>query len=611
MVDLNKSIDVNAALRQLAEAAAAGKLSPGAVANIRKWLTEPRYARYAPEVAQHLVEGKLRELDDAFWTVIPFGTGGRRGRMYPIGSNAINDRTIGESAQGLAQYVTETLGDDVSLSCAIAYDTRHRSRHFAEICAGIMVAAGFKVFFLDDYRSTPELSFLVRYKNCSCGIMVTASHNPPSDNAVKVYWSTGGQLVPPDDKAVIERVMNVTDIQQTDFASAVADGRIVFCKDEVDAAFIEQLKAQRLPGPRDAKIIYSPLHGVGESAVLPALTADGFADVEVFEPHRQPSGDFPNVPGHVSNPENAAVFEAIIQRAKQVGAHLILATDPDCDRMGCAAPLTQDTAGAWGTFTGNQIAALLADYVLEQRKQAGTLSPDHYVIKTLVTTDMVHRIADSYGVKTYGDVLVGYKWICELMDQKGPDKFVYGCEESHGYLVGQYARDKDGAVACMLMAELAATVKAAGQTLHEKLDALYWQHGYHAERLLNVKMEGSEGMSRMQELMTRFREQPPNSLAALDVVAVRDYLNKVKTPRGGQPQPISEPKATDNLLIFDLAATGNYVAIRPSGTEPKIKFYMFTFVPAEQLADLKTAKQEMNARLDAYEADLRAFAETV
>jgi phosphomannomutase len=611
MAENTQGFDVSAALDRLETAAAAGKLSTGAVENIRKWLIEPRYARYAAQVAQHLAEGKWRELDDAFWTVIPFGTGGRRGRMYPIGSNAINDRTIGESAQGLAQYVKEKLGSAAELSCAIAYDTRHRSRHFAELCAGIMVAAGFKVFFLDDYRSTPELSFLVRYKSCTCGIMVTASHNPPSDNAVKVYWSTGGQLVPPDDKAVIERVMNVAEIEQADFAPAVADGRIVFCKDEVDAAFIEQLKAQRFAGPRDAKIIYSPLHGVGESAVLPVLTADGFADVEVFEPHRERSGDFPNVPGHVSNPENAVVFEAIIQRAQQVGAHLILATDPDCDRMGCAAPLTQNTGGPWGTFSGNQIAVMLADYVLEQRQKARTLSPEHYVIKTLVTTDMVRRIADSYGVKTYGDVLVGYKWICQLMDQKGPDKFAYGCEESHGYLVGQYARDKDGAVACMLMAELAAAVKATGKSLHEKLDALYWQHGYHAERLLNVKMEGSEGMTQMKALMTRFRQQPPSSLAGLEVVAVRDYLHQVKTPRGGQPQPIAEPKATDNLLIFDLAATGNYVAVRPSGTEPKVKFYMFTYVPAEQLADLSTAKREMETRLDAYEFDLRAFADSV
>lgn len=601
-----EQFDADAALAKLDLASQTGKLSGGAVPNIRRWLTEPRYARYAPQVAEHLSAGKWKELDDAFWTVIPFGTGGRRGRMYPIGSNTINDRTIGESAQGVAQYVREVHGDD-ELSCAIAYDTRHRSRHFAELCAGIMAAAGLKVYMLDDYRSTPELSFLVRYRDCSCGIMVTASHNPPSDNAVKVYWSSGGQLVPPHDKSVIERVMNVDRIEQMDFDEAVAGGRIVLCKEEVDAAFQTEVRAQSFAGPRELKILYSPLHGVGESAVCPVLKADGFDNVEVFTDHREPSGDFPNVPGHVSNPENAAVFTAIIQHAQATGAELILATDPDCDRVGCAAPLSADPSSAWATFTGNQIGALLADYVLEQRKMAGTLSPRHYLVKTLVTTELIRRIGDSYGVKTYGDLLVGFKWIGQLLDQKGPDKFVLGAEESHGYLVGQYVRDKDASVACMLLAELAACIKAQGKTLHEKLDALFWQHGYHAEKLVNVQMEGSEGMTLMQSLMTRFRQQPPQTLAGIPVAGVRDYLNQVNRRSDGTSPPITEPVERENMLIFDLVEPGNYVAVRPSGTEPKIKYYMFTFVPAEQLADLELAKQEMADRLKKFESDLRAF----
>lgn len=601
-----EQFDADAALAKLDLASQTGKLSGGAVPNIRRWLTEPRYARYAPQVAEHLSAGKWKELDDAFWTVIPFGTGGRRGRMYPIGSNTINDRTIGESAQGVAQYVREVHGDD-ELSCAIAYDTRHRSRHFAELCAGIMAAAGLKVYMLDDYRSTPELSFLVRYRDCSCGIMVTASHNPPSDNAVKVYWSSGGQLVPPHDKSVIERVMNVDRIEQMDFDEAVAGGRIVLCKEEVDAAFQTEVRAQSFAGPRELKILYSPLHGVGESAVCPVLKADGFDNVEVFTDHREPSGDFPNVPGHVSNPENAAVFTAIIQHAQATGAELILATDPDCDRVGCAAPLSADPSSAWATFTGNQIGALLADYVLEQRKMAGTLSPRHYLVKTLVTTELIRRIGDSYGVKTYGDLLVGFKWIGQLLDQKGPDEFVLGAEESHGYLVGQYVRDKDASVACMLLAELAACIKAQGKTLHEKLDALFWQHGYHAEKLVNVQMEGSEGMTLMQSLMTRFRQQPPQTLAGIPVAGVRDYLNQVNRRSDGTSPPITEPVERENMLIFDLVEPGNYVAVRPSGTEPKIKYYMFTFVPAEQLADLELAKQEMADRLKKFESDLRAF----
>ncbi len=511
------------------QAVTEGRLSASAATNIEAWLTEPRYAAYADEVSQHVQRQDWQLLDDVFWTVIPFGTGGRRGRMYPIGSNAINERTIGESAQGLATYVAKQAAGDTQLACAIAYDTRHNSRAFAELCAEIMVASGFKVYFLDDYRSTPELSFLVRYRHCSCGIMVTASHNPPSDNAVKCYWSTGGQLLPPHDKGVIDEVMRVDEITRTDFQAAIRDGQIMVSTAEVDEAFIAAVSAQAFPGPRELNVIYSPLHGVGSSAVLPALQADGFRDVHVFAPHAEPNGDFPNVPHHVSNPENRAVFDAIITQAQQDGADLIIATDPDCDRLGCAAPLAS-REGVWRTFNGNQIAALLADFVLEQRKKAGTLSPEHYVVKTLVTTELVRRIADSYGVRTIGDLLVGFKWIGGVIDQEGPDQFLFGAEESHGYLVGQYARDKDAAVASMLLAELAAGVKSQNKSLDERLDSLYWQHGYHAEHLINQTMTGSEGMARMQQLMRALRESPPRQLAGLEVAAVRDYQNGLRRP---------------------------------------------------------------------------------
>ena len=329
--------DTQSTLARLDQAAGEGRLTPGAVKNIRSWLVEPRYAEYAPQVAEHIAAGKWKDLDNVFWTVIPFGTGGRRGRIYPIGTNAINDRTIGESAQGLADYANEH-ATVRPLSCAIAYDTRHRSRHFAELCAEIMTAAGFVVYFLDGYRSTPELSFAIRYKRCSCGIIVTASHNPPSDNAVKAYWSTGGQLLPPHDKGVIDRVMATAEIRRTPFEEGVATGRIICCQEEVDAAYRAAVLSQSKPGPRDLKIIYSPLHGVGALAVMPALEGAGFRDVELFGPHAAPDPDFSNVPDHVSNPERPIVFERIIDRAKAIGADLILATDPDCDRVGCAAP---------------------------------------------------------------------------------------------------------------------------------------------------------------------------------------------------------------------------------------------------------------------------------
>ena len=601
------TFDLESVLAKVSEAVSAGKITDGAEKNIRCWLSEPRYSTYANDVAQHVEEGKWQTLDDVFWTIIPFGTGGRRGKMYPIGSNAINDRTIGESAQGLANYVKEHA--DGQLSCAIAFDTRHRSTEFARLCAGIMVAAGFKVYLLDEIRSTPELSFLVRYKNCSCGIMVTASHNPPSDNAVKAYWSTGGQILPPHDKGVIDRVMNIESIEVADFDEAMASGKIELCKDEIDKAYMEALKEQQYPGSRDVKIIYSPLHGVGGTAALPALQIDGFKDVELFGPHAEPDGDFPNVPDNVSNPENAAVFDSMITRGQEIGADIAMATDPDCDRLGCAAPLTADASGPWATIDGNQIGALLGDYIFSKRADAGTLSSEHYMITTLVTTQLVSRIADAYGLQCFGNNLVGFKWIGGVMDEQGPDKFVFGTEESHGYLAGQHARDKDGAVATMLMAELAAECKANGQTLHAKLDVLYTKHGYHAERLITQRMEGSEGMALMQKLMAKFRSDPPTELAGIKVAAVRDYKTNTITKSGAAPEPLDGP--TGDLVIMDLETEGNYVAARPSGTEPKVKFYMFTYLPAGDIASLDQAKQDMSSRLDSFQADLEKFAASV
>ncbi len=355
-------------------------------------------------------------------------------------------------------------------------------------------------------------------------------------------------------------------------------------------------------------MIYSPLHGVGLTATTPVLAAAGFADVEVFAPHATPDGDFPNVPDHVSNPENPAVFDTMIERGQLIGAEIALASDPDCDRLGVAAPLTTDSSGEWKTFTGNQIAALLADYVLEQKAQAGDLSPDNFIVQTLVTTQMVRRIGDSYGVATVGDLLVGFKWIAGAIDEFGADKFLYGCEESHGYMVGNYVRDKDGAAAALLMACLAAKLKAEGKSLHEKLDDLYWQHGYHAEDLINQRMEGSAGMEAMQTLMAAFREAPPQSLGGMKVKQIRDYENSQIVVPGGQDKPLDGP--VGDLVILDLDE-GNYVAVRPSGTEPKVKFYLFAYTPAEQLANLETTKEETAAVLAKVSADLKQFVTSV
>jgi len=652
---------MDSALNFLATAAAEKRLSPSAVENIRKWLAEPAYAEFREEIERHLRQGLWDELEAAFWTVIPFGTGGRRGRMYPIGCNAINDRTIGESAAGLAMYVKrqalspspspkgggeksdERKGSGVffgprssctptalaekdsrplgvssgsgEMSCALAYDTRHRSREFMELCARIMVAAGFRVYFLNGYRSTPALSFTVRRKQCDCGIMVTASHNPPSDNAVKVYWLGGGQVLPPHDKGIIDCVMNEVgeiDLGAT-FDEAVVAGVAVDCTAEIDAAFADNVLAQSASGPRDLKILYTPLHGVGRDTVVPILQRDGFMDVEVFGPHAEPDGDFPHVPGHVSNPENVAVFDAPIEHAKMIGAEIVMATDPDCDRLGVAGPVSYEEDAAWQVFTGQQIGAILADFVLASRQAAGSLTPASYIVKTLVTTEMIRRIADVYGARTLGNLLVGFKWIGGQIDEAGEDDFVFGAEESHGYQAGTYVRDKDGAVAVMLMAELAAKLKAEGKTLKEHLDSLYRKVGYHAERLITQYLHGAAGMARMQALMKAFRESPPRQLAGLNVTRIRDYHHNqiLETLEDGVTTtgPLNGP--TGDMVILETEMEGTYLAARPSGTEPKVKFYLFTFVPPPQCDDLVAVAAACEERLDAMERDLQVFADSV
>ena len=594
-------------LEQLEAAERAEKLSQAAVTNIRSWLTDAKYAEFAGDVAEHLKEEKFAELNKAFWKVLEFGTGGRRGEMYPIGTAVINRRTMGESAAGLAAYVKANTDSQSDLSCAIGYDTRHQSAEFARLCAGIMVAAGFTVYFLEGFHSTPCLSFTVRFKQCACGIMITASHNPPSDNGFKAYWSNGAQLVPPHDAGVIDQVMAVETIEQIDFETAVQQGKIILCQDEIDAAYVAAVNEQAFPGPRDIKIIYSPLHGVGSSAVLPVLAGDDFSDVEEFGPQATPDGDFPNVPDHVSNPENAAVFDSMIDYGQKVGADLALATDPDCDRIGLATPVTLDPSGPWETFTGNQLVALLGDFVLGRRQAAEQLSADHFVVSTLVTTRLIERITHAYGAKFYGNLLVGFKWIADTIDQHDPRLFAFGAEESHGYLVGQYARDKDGPVAAMLAAELVAETKAAGMTLRQRLESLFTKYGYHAEKTISVYKRGESGMEEMLAVMDRLRDHPPEVLADMRVVGMRDYLNQTATDNSGNCEPLEGP--VGNLLILDFQADGNYVAVRPSGTEPKIKFYLFVHHPPEDGADIASVGKNLEQRMSDLADDLISYAE--
>jgi phosphoglucomutase/phosphomannomutase len=594
---------IAAALADVRGAREAGRLHASAAASIRRWLEQPEYIDYRDEVIVHIARRDWALLDELFHCDLPFGTAGRRGRMHPIGTNAINDRTVGETIQGLVEFLCEEIGVSGLLTAAVAFDTRHNSRRFANLAAEVLTAAGFTVWFLDEPRPTPELALTVRRKGCLCGVMVSASHNPPEDNAVKIFWSNGGQILPFEAEGVASHAAAVAAIPRTDFAQGLLIGRIIPCREELDRVYVEEILHNRVPGPRDLRILFTPLHGVGLSSVPAVLERDGFREIAVFGPHAPPDGDFPNVPRHVANPESADVFDGPIEQAMQTGTDLILATDPDADRLGVAARRVPE--GEFIPLDGNQIAVLLCEFVLRHREASGRLSAEDFIVKTIVTTGMLDGLARSKGVRTF-DVLTGFKWIGEIIDREGPANFVFAAEEAHGYLAGTHVRDKDGGVAALLIAELAAELRAQGQTLLQHLDRLYETYGVHRERTTSVNLPGLDGARRRQQIMDDLRGRPPARIAGMPVRQVRDYLADRITWTDGSQGPLNGPHG--DVLVFELAADGNRVAVRPSGTEPKIKFYFFAHEPPgpEPLAQVK---QRLQQRLGMMEAELASPAQ--
>ena len=600
------------AVNLVAKAESAGELSSSAAANIKRWLTEPPFAAYRDRLVEDIKAGRWKVLDDAFYAVLEFGTGGRRGRMYPVGTNVLNSRTMAESARGLADYITRAKGADAPRSCAIARDTRHNSPEFARSCARVLAAAGFKVYLFADYRSTPLLSFAVRHLKCDCGIMITASHNAPSDNGFKCYSSTGGQVIPPDDAGIIACVKEASEreIPEKDYDEAVKDGSIVLVGPEVDEAYTSAVVGESVSPARDVSIVYTPMHGVGETSVAASLLKAGFSRLNILASQRTPDGDFPNVPGHVSNPEIPKTLDASIVEARATGADLVLASDPDADRIGVGLPVTGDPKGEWTTLDGNQIGALLAAFVMKETKYRGKLRPDHYLVTTLVSTEMVRDLARREGVRIEDNLLVGYKWIAKRIDDMGPAGFLFGFEESHGYLKGTHVRDKDAAVASLLFAELAATVKDRRQTVLEYLDDLYIDVGHYGERQVNKTLEGREGVAQIQKLMTAFRANPPKSAGGLALTEVRDYkTHEVRAITGtGGTKPLPDPSG--DILIFQTEAPGTRFAVRPSGTEPKIKLYLFARTDTSGVSDrakLMEIKSRTERRLDGIASDIEQF----
>ncbi|WZO96813.1 phospho-sugar mutase [Isosphaeraceae bacterium EP7] len=602
-------------LTRVDKAEKSGDLSGSAAAEIRRWLTEEPFAAYRSLLERDIEQAKWKTLDDAFYAVLEFGTGGRRGKMYPVGTNVLNERTMAESARGLADYVLKTKGEATPKSCVIARDTRHNSPEFAAVCARVLAAAGFKVYLFPEPRSTPLLSTAVRHLKCDAGIMITASHNAPQDNGFKCYAANGGQVIAPDDAGIIacvklasERVIPLEDLDE-----AIKAGTIVLVGEAEDKFYIDSVLNESVSVARDLSLVYTPMHGVGESSVAAALKAAGFSKVNVLASQRSPDGDFPNVPGHVSNPEIPKTLDASIQEARSTGALLVLASDPDADRIGVGLPVTGDPAGEWTTLDGNQIGALLTAFVIRQTSAMGQLRDDHYIVTTMVSSQMARAIAVRHGVKCEDDLLVGFKYIGQRIDEMGPAGFLFGFEESHGYLKGTYARDKDAAVAAFLFAELAAQLKDRQQTVLEYLDYLYLDVGYYGERLINKTLEGREGVAQIKALMEAFRTRPPKEVAGLAVTEVYDYkTHEVRDARDGKVTPLPQPSG--DLLIFHLDAPGVRFAVRPSGTEPKIKFYLFARGETRDLNDLAQlvpVKAETSKLMARMAADLDQFVATV
>lgn len=547
-----------------------GNVSESAKENIRRWLTEDKFSDYRDELSTMIEQEKWVDLEDAFFKIIEFGTGGRRG-VTGIGSNRINRVTIGESAQALCEYARSFNPNAPQDGIVIACDTRLTSEELSKYAASVCAANGFKVYIFDGFRATPELSFAVRYLKAAAGIVISASHNPPADNGFKAYWKDGGQLVPPHDKGVLDAANNINEIKTIDFDTAVSEGAINIIGEEVDRHYYEAVLGESMGDARDLHIVYSPLHGAGQTSVLPILRNAGFSRIDTVSEQMVPDGNFPTVPGGKSNPEEQAANDMAVDLMIKNGADIAITNDPDADRIGVIV----NQNGKPVYLNGNQSAVLAADFSLKQLKKSGKLTSDHFLAKTIVTTDMLTALSDGYGAKMYTNMLVGFKYIGELLSQKEStnETFVIGGEESYGLLKGTYAHDKDGAVGALLLAEYAAELKQLGKTLYDKLLELFSKYGVYQEKLASVSLPGANGFTRMQSIMSEIRNNPPKVLAGYEVSAFSDYQTLVKTDiLDGDTEQIDCIKG--NVIVFELGDHRRRVTVRPSGTEPKLKLYL-------------------------------------
>lgn len=579
------------------------RLSEASARSVKRWLSEPLYAEYRDELEKMINAGEWKHLEDAFFKDIEFGTAGRRGTTG-IGPNRINKITIGESAQALCAYIQSYDPDGPAKGIVIACDTRLSSPELSQYTAQVCAANGFKTYIFDSFRSTPELSFSVRHLQCAAGIVISASHNPPADNGFKVCWSDGGQLVAPHDKGVLKLAGEITEIKVTDFDEAVQAGTITIIGGQVDDAYVAAASAEAVGVERQVKIAYSPLHGAGQTNVLPVLAAAGFTDILTVKEQMVPDGNFPTIENGKPNPEERSANDRVVALMMSEMCDIAITNDPDADRIGAIVRQGEEPV----YLSGNQTAVLATDFALQRLQAAGTLTPQHYIVKTIVTTDMLAALATHYDVKLYGNLLIGFKYIGEVirLKESSGEQFVTGSEESFGLLKGMYARDKDGASGALLMAEYAADLKAQGKTLYDRLLELYKQHGLYIERLENVVYPGADGYNRMQAIMTRLRSDAPAKIGSVDVTAVYDYQSlQRKDMVDGSTSDIDCIQG--NVIALECGDPRRRLTIRPSGTEPKIKVYAQWYDDVAADADVEKAMYDSQRHLEGLSKELEGW----
>ena len=539
-----------------------------------QWIANPYFDEATKEELKSIAEDE-NEIKERFYMDLEFGTAGLRG-IIGAGTNRMNIYVVRRATQGLANYIAKV--DKKSQGVAIAYDSRHMSPEFAQEAALCLAANGIKAYIFETLRPTPELSFAVRHLGCVAGINVTASHNPPEYNGYKVYWEDGAQITPPHDSGIMGEVKAISDwntVKTMDKAEAEKAGLFEVIGKEVDDAYMAELKKQVIhmdaiqAEGKNLKIVYTPLHGTGNIPARRILKELGFENVYVVKEQELPDGDFPTV--SYPNPEAAEAFELGLKLAKEVDADLVLATDPDADRLGVRV---KDKNGEYHDLTGNMSGCLLANYEISQRKAVnGSLPEDGALIKTIVTTNLADAIAKGYGVKLI-EVLTGFKFIGQQIlgfEKSGKGSYLFGFEESYGCLIGTYARDKDAIVATMALCEAAAYYKTQGKTLWDAMIEMYEQFGYYKDDIKAVTMKGIEGLQKIQDIMNSLRQNPPAEFAGHKVVAVRDYkADTIKKLETGEVTPTGLPNS--NVLYYELTNDA-WVCVRPSGTEPKVKFY--------------------------------------